>query len=89
MYEGLLRDGRILRAMPFGFYYAPYLVTTLKHYDPVSYYEQLVGLLEHASAPAHPWGPRGLGPRGWHDERVTRRSEAEHAGSHPLVSRGV
>jgi len=39
-----------LRAMPFGFYYAPYLVTTLKHYDPVTYYEHLVGLLGHASS---------------------------------------
>jgi radical SAM superfamily enzyme YgiQ (UPF0313 family) len=52
VYEELVRDHRILRAMPFGFYYAPYLVTTLKHYDPLSYYEQLLGLLEHASAPA-------------------------------------
>ena len=52
VYDEMVRDGRILRAMPFGFYYAPYLVTTLKHYDPVGYYEQLVGLLEHASAPA-------------------------------------
>ncbi len=52
VHQGLVRDERILRAMPFGFYYAPYLVTTLKHYDPVSYYEQLVDLLEHASAPA-------------------------------------
>jgi radical SAM superfamily enzyme YgiQ (UPF0313 family) len=51
VYEQLVRDSRILRAMPFGFYYTPYLVTTLKHYDPVDYYGQLVGLLEHASAP--------------------------------------
>ena len=52
VYEQLVRESRILRAMPFGFYYTPYLVTTLKHYDPVDYYGQLVGLLEHASAPA-------------------------------------
>ncbi len=52
VHRGLVRDGRILRSMPFGFYYAPYLVTTLRHYDPLSYYQQLVELLEHASAPA-------------------------------------
>jgi Radical SAM superfamily len=52
VYQELVRENRILRAMPFGFYYAPYLVTTLKHYDPVTYYEQLVDLLGHASAPA-------------------------------------
>ncbi len=52
VHHDLVRQNRILRAMPFGFYYAPYLVTTLKHYDPVSYYAQLVDLLEHASTPA-------------------------------------
>lgn len=52
VYDELVRDERILRAMPFGFYYAPYLVTTLKHYDPVSYYEQLVDLLDYASSPS-------------------------------------
>jgi hypothetical protein len=52
LHQRLVRDDRILRTMPFGFYYAPYLVTTLKHYDPVSYYEHLVDLLAHASSPA-------------------------------------
>jgi hypothetical protein len=37
--------------MPFSFYYAPYLVTTLKHYDPVTYYEKLVELYAHAASP--------------------------------------
>ncbi len=50
--EGLLAGDRILRAMPFGFYYAPYLVTTLQNYDPVTYYGQLVGLFEHAASPS-------------------------------------
>ena len=57
-----MRDSRILRAMPFGFYYTPYLVTTLKHYDPVDYYEQLIGLLEHASASAHAAPPAARAP---------------------------
>lgn len=42
----------ILEAMPFGFYYAPYLVTTLKNYDPVSYYEKLVELFAHVASPS-------------------------------------
>jgi hypothetical protein len=36
--------------MPFGFYYAPYLVTTLKHYDPVTFYEKLTGLLSFSAS---------------------------------------
>jgi radical SAM superfamily enzyme YgiQ (UPF0313 family) len=52
LYDDLLSSGRILTAMPFGFYYAPYLVTTLKHYDPVTYYEKLIELFSHASSPA-------------------------------------
>ncbi|MDP3064858.1 MAG: radical SAM protein, partial [Chloroflexota bacterium] len=30
--------------MPFAFYYAPYLVTTVKNYSPLAYYEKLVEL---------------------------------------------
>ncbi len=52
LYDELLGGGRILAAMPFSFYYAPYLVTTLKHYDPVSYYEKLIELFSHAVAPS-------------------------------------
>ncbi len=43
-------NGRILEAMPFGFYYAPYLVTTLKHYDPVTFYEKLTALLSFSAS---------------------------------------
>ncbi len=46
-----LRNRRILEAMPFGFYYAPYLVTTLRHYDPVTFYEKLIDLLTFSSSP--------------------------------------
>ena len=38
--------------MPFSFYYAPYLVTTIKNYDPVTYYEKLTELYTHAASPA-------------------------------------
>ncbi len=52
MHDEFMRAGRVLKAMPFGFYYAPYLVTTLKHYDPIDYYEKLIELFVHASTPA-------------------------------------
>ncbi|MEV4315510.1 radical SAM protein [Actinocrispum sp. NPDC049592] len=52
LHDELAAGGRILAAMPFSFYYAPYLVTTIKHYDPISYYEKLVELYRHASSPA-------------------------------------
>lgn len=52
LYAERLQQDRILKAMPFSFYYAPYLVTTLKHYDPVSYYEKLIELFTHAASPA-------------------------------------
>jgi len=44
LFENHLANGRILEAMPFSFYYAPYLVITLKHYDPLNYYEKLLEL---------------------------------------------
>lgn len=52
LHDQLTAAGRILTTMPFSFYYAPYLVTTLKNYDPVTYYEKLVELYEHAASPA-------------------------------------
>jgi hypothetical protein len=52
LHNELTAAGRILTTMPFSFYYAPYLVTTLKHYDPVDYYEKLLELYEHAASPA-------------------------------------
>jgi hypothetical protein len=51
LHDQLTADGRILGAMPFSFYYAPYLVTTIKNYDPVTYYEKLIDLYSHASSP--------------------------------------
>jgi hypothetical protein len=50
LYQRQMETGRILEAMPFSFYYAPYLVTTLKNYDPVDYYEKLIGLFSHSSS---------------------------------------
>lgn len=42
MFDEYVRSGRILTAMPFAFYYTPYLVATFEHYGPVEYYDQLI-----------------------------------------------
>jgi hypothetical protein len=44
LYDKHLTEGRILRSMPFSFYYTPYLVTTLNNYDPSEYYEKLADM---------------------------------------------
>ena len=46
------REDRVLAAMPFSFYYSPYLVTTLRHYDPITYYRKLIEIFSHFTAPA-------------------------------------
>lgn len=51
LHDEMAAGGRILTSMPFNFYYAPYLVTTLKNYDPVTYYEKLADLYAHAASP--------------------------------------
>lgn len=42
LFDRYLAGGRILREMPLVCYCAPYLVTTLKNYDPVTYYRHLL-----------------------------------------------
>ncbi len=64
LYDELHRDGRILKAMPFAFYYNPYLAITLRHYDTATYYDHLIDmhevltsnkmLLRRLSTKAHP-----------------------------------
>lgn len=51
LYEEHLAAGRILSALPFAFYYFPYLVTTLANYTPLEYYDHLIRLFSHAFAP--------------------------------------
>ena len=46
----LLAKGRVLTSMPFGFYYAPYSVTTWRNYDPVDYYTSFIELMTHATS---------------------------------------
>ena len=44
LFDAYLADGRVLPSMPFSFYYTPYLVTTLRNYHPIEYYEKLASL---------------------------------------------
>lgn len=44
LFESFLSQGRILRSMPFGLYFTPYLSSVIKHYDPVEYYDHLIDI---------------------------------------------
>ncbi|MGH9863546.1 MAG: B12-binding domain-containing radical SAM protein [Candidatus Acidiferrales bacterium] len=48
LHDKYLAQGRILKALPFAFYYAPYIATTLKNYDPISYYEKLIEMFSYS-----------------------------------------
>ncbi len=50
LYEQQLAAGRVLEAMPFTFYYLPYVVLRLEHYHPIEYYEKLIELHEVATS---------------------------------------
>jgi radical SAM superfamily enzyme YgiQ (UPF0313 family) len=52
LFDRYLAEGRILRGMPLACYCAPYLVTTLRHYDPAGYYRHLLRIQEAATR----WG---------------------------------
>jgi len=44
LFQNYVSENRILKSMPFSFYYMPYLVYSLKNYDPISFYKQLIGV---------------------------------------------
>ena len=44
LYRDLLKGGRILKAMPFSFYWTPHLTLILQHYDALAYYRHMVDL---------------------------------------------
>ncbi len=44
LYEKCLAEDRILKSMPFTFYYNPYLVITLTNYHPIEYYDHLIDI---------------------------------------------
>lgn len=46
LYEHYIAEDRVLRAMPFAFYYNPYLAIRLNHYTPIAYYDYLIDIHE-------------------------------------------
>ncbi len=50
LYEKYMNENRILTAMPFTFYYMPYLVFMLKNYSAASFYEKLIELISFISS---------------------------------------
>ncbi|MDC0831579.1 radical SAM protein [Leptolyngbya valderiana BDU 20041] len=50
MFDRFWADDRILKSMPFTFYYFPHLVTQLKHYDAITYYEKLIELSDSVAS---------------------------------------
>lgn len=44
LYSDMLKQGRILKTVPFSFYRNPYLALTLKNYDPLSFFQKMVDL---------------------------------------------
>jgi hypothetical protein len=55
LFDEYIETGRVLTSMPFTFYYFPYLVTTLRHYDPPDYYRKLISMLTYASTRKMLW----------------------------------
>jgi hypothetical protein len=51
LYDQMRRNGRILESLPLSFYYNPYLAITLKHYDPLTYYDKVIELTNAAASP--------------------------------------
>jgi radical SAM superfamily enzyme YgiQ (UPF0313 family) len=51
LFQNLLAEGRILRSMPFAFYYNPYLTFIPAHYQPAEYYRNLMELFSVMTAP--------------------------------------
>jgi hypothetical protein len=49
LFDQYLAEGRVLRQLPLAFYCAPYLATTLKHYDPPGYYRHLLRIHDAAT----------------------------------------
>lgn len=50
MFDDFLAQGRVLKQLPFGLYYKPYLSFIPLNYSPVEYYQQLIKILSTAAS---------------------------------------
>lgn len=48
--ETMLAEGRVLKTMPFNFYYPPFLVARPKNYDIIDYFEKMIDLSAFATS---------------------------------------
>ena len=55
LYRRYVDEGRVLRTMPFAFYYNPYLSIILKNYSPIDYYDHLIDIHEVISSREMLW----------------------------------
>jgi len=46
LFQKYLIEGRVLRTLPFAFYYNPYLAIRIKHYSALAYYDHLIDIHE-------------------------------------------
>ena len=51
LYERFVAEDRVLRAMPFAFYYAPYTVVRPRHYEPVEFYDRMIAIYDAIASP--------------------------------------
>jgi hypothetical protein len=51
LYDRYLADGRVLEAMPFAFYYAPYVVVRPLHYSTLELYDNLIEIYRTITSP--------------------------------------
>jgi hypothetical protein len=45
VFDDMVRQGRLLRFMPLALYCSPYLALSLRNYDPIEFYDNLIDLL--------------------------------------------
>ncbi len=50
LFEEQLKNRRILKNMPFGFYYNPHSVVTFANYTPIEYYEKMIDLVAYITS---------------------------------------
>ncbi|MEX2650095.1 MAG: radical SAM protein [Alphaproteobacteria bacterium] len=51
VYDAMVREGRLLRAMPLALYCSPYLALRLRNYDAIEFYDNFIDLLEASISP--------------------------------------
>jgi hypothetical protein len=77
LYDRALANHQILESMPFGFYYTPFLVTTMSRYRPVEVYDKLIDIYSMMTSRA--MLARRFGRGSWHS--LLRRAQIRDAPS--------